>query len=145
MNKTVLIAFAIAIIITPCFAASNAREFFPGKRNASNSVYPVDNTIGTVSAHDKTPEHILVSELLESEFSFEWAEKYLHPDTKAALVKIVTPVFTEILPCKEFTLSNSTSNGDESISISAHLVKSGYVISFVLKDSKVYGISIKQN
>lgn len=145
MNKAVLVALAIVVILAPCFAASNAREFFPGKRNASNSVYPLDNVIGSVCAHDKSPEHVLVSELLESEFSFDWAEKYLHPDTKAALVKIITPVFSEILPCKEFTLSNAISNGDGSISISAHLVKSGYVISFVIKDSKVYGVSIKQN
>ncbi|MBO4409911.1 MAG: hypothetical protein J5775_04075 [Spirochaetales bacterium] len=97
-------------------AQTTVRTFFPATRTGS-SVLPVDSVIGQTADSSSSQFHLLVAKALRSEYSYEWTQKYIREDVRAALIRLFGDWLSANLPAKGFLLSVLHTNADGSVGI----------------------------
>ncbi len=107
---------------------------------AKAPVYPVDSVLGQCVPSDSSEQHILVSEALSEPYSFEWAEKYLHPRFKKNIALIYSPLLSEILPAESVLYSRASISSDGTYAISVKIAESGKIISFAVSEGFISAI-----
>lgn len=140
LNKKLIAFFAVALCFFVLSAQDNdSRTFFVDKKVFS--VYPIDSSIGQTVSPYSTDNHSVLYEALSKAYDFDWTEKYINEQMRKSITAVYSTLLSEILPCKNVLFSREHRNADESITISVKLQDSGKVISFVLLNNRIQGIS----
>lgn len=120
------------------FCESDLQSFLSSQH--SNSVLPIDKTIGQTADEDNSEAHKALEQALRQEYSFEWLESYLAPSFRETAASIWSEKLSSLLPATEFVMSLGKANADSSISISVRLVASDTVVHFALKNGLIEAI-----
>ncbi len=120
------------------FCETDLQSFLSSRH--SNSVLPVDKTIGQTADEDNSEAHKALAQALGQEYSFEWLETYLAVSFRETAASIWSERLSSILPAKEFVMSLGKANADSSISISVRLLATDTVVHFALKDGLIEAI-----
>lgn len=140
MKKT-LTLFLMFLLFTFCAFAddSSYRVFFPSL--ASDPVYPIESTIGQIAAANQTEEHKLLSKALSEPFSFEWCETYLAENTRKNITTLYSALLSDLLPSNEVLFSRANNNADNSVTISVKFPNSDDVLTFVVLENRIIGMT----
>lgn len=137
MKKVLLIITILVFTAVSLFAQVTIKEYFPSL--AKNPCYPIDSQLGQCVSSDDTEQHKLLAKALSEQYSFNWAESYLHPTFKKNLAKVYSSVLSDILPVQSVLYSRATVNSDGTYVIS--IKTSGTdIISFAIADDKICAI-----
>ncbi len=134
----------LSLLFIPSFAfCSNVRIFLPSQGLSKESVLPIDLDMGQTVQTDDTVFHSFLAEAISLEFSYEWLETYVHPNSRASIAEVFSSFLSENLPAKNFVMSALSYNGDGSVSISVRF--GSEIVSFVVDGSFIVALSIKNN
>lgn len=143
MKKLTVFLILLFSLCLPAFADDSYRTaIVAGKHEA---VYPIDREIGQIVKRDQTKEHLLLSEALSADYDFNWSEKYLAPQSRKILTSLYSSVFSDLLPAEDFVFSKGHTNADNSVSITVKFPKTGTIISFVIFENQIVGITSVKN
>ncbi|MFA7109859.1 MAG: hypothetical protein WC162_12015, partial [Sphaerochaetaceae bacterium] len=95
--KRIIIIF-ILFICFPIYA-ENANMFFPSLK--SDKILPTHEVIQTLNIKEEDAAVLFLQQALDSDFSYEWVEKYFYEGTKEALTRVFTNFFNSNLPLKK--------------------------------------------
>ena len=138
VKSVVSFLIAASLCCAFCFAAEPVRIFFPASRTGE-PVLPVDSVIGQTAGASSSEFHILVSKALRSPYSFEWTEKYLREDVRAALTRLYGPWLSENLPASSFLLSAVHENGDGSTGMNIRI--NGACFAIVVSGGQIVSVT----
>lgn len=138
MKKLLFFLILFSLVLFQGFCESDLQSFLSSQH--SNTVLPIDKTIGQTADEDNSEAHKALAQALGQEYSFEWLESYLAPSFRETAANIWSEKLSSLLPAKEFVMSLGKANADSSISISVRLVASDTVVHFALKNGLIEAI-----
>ena len=143
MNKVKKFFILFSLLLIPAVGfCANIRISLPALSSEENSVLPVDSVMGQIVQPNETVFHSFLKETLSSEFGYEWLEKYVKTESKAAISEVFSSFLGENLPLKNFVMSALSQNGDGSVSISVRF--NSKVVDFVVDGSYIVAMTIKK-
>ena len=122
------------------FSAQDLRLALPNSN--SKIQFPTDSDIGECAYSADSPAHSFLLRALSEPYSLEWSEEFLHPDYKKNITKLYSSVLSEILPAKNVLFSKAKVYSDGSEVVTAKFVGKGYIVSFALRENKIYAVLI---
>lgn len=144
MSEIKKLLILLSLLALPGFAfCSNVRVSLPALSSKDQIILPVDSEIGQVVQPDDTIFHSFLANIISSEFGYEWLETYVHPDSRASIAEVFSPLLSELLPAKNFVMSSLTQNGDGSVSISVRF--DSKIVDFVVDGSYLVALSVKKS
>lgn len=138
MKKLVFFLILLSLVLFQGFCETDLQSFLSSQH--SNSVLPIDKTIGKTADEENSDAHKALAQALGQEYSFEWLETYLAASFRETAASIWSERLSSILPAKEFVMSLGKANADSSISISVRLLATDTVVHFALKDGLIEAI-----
>ncbi len=143
MNKVKKFFILFSLLLIPAVGfCANIRISLPVLSSEENPVLPVDSVMGQIVQPNETVFHSFLKEALSSEFGYEWLEKYVKAESKAAISEVFSSFLGENLPLKNFVMSALSQNSDGSVSISVRF--NSKVVDFVVDGSYIVAMSIKK-
>ena len=138
MKKILAITVFICLAVMSLFAQTTVKEYFPSL--AKTPCYPIDSDLGQCVPSDETEQHKLLAKALSEQYSFNWAESFLHPTFKKNLASVYSSLLSDILPAQSVLYSRASVNSDGTYVISVKTAESGKIISFAIMDGKICAI-----
>ena len=143
MGKRFFFVAAILVVLSvlPVLAEDSVpvRIAMPSKATGS-PLLPYDKVIGQVVEPDCDENHVLLSEALGEDYSFDWTESHIAAEVRPALVRLFDRWLSTHLPCTLILMSVSHVNADGSTGINVRA--DGSCMSFVLSDGMI--VSMKE-
>lgn len=136
--RKIICAFLMSLCVCPVFFAVDMRVVMPN--TSSKEIFPEDSDLGECVFSKEVSSYPFLLSALREPYSLEWAEKYLHGDYKKNITKVYSSVFSEILPCRNVLFSRVQKYADGTEVITAKFPDSKKIISFAIKDEKIYAV-----
>ena len=138
MKKLIFFLILFSLVLFEGFCETDLQSFLSSRH--SNSVLPVDKTIGQTADEDNSEAHKALTQALGQEYSFDWLETYLAASFRETAANIWSERLSSLLPATEFVMSLGKANADSSVSISVRLLATDTVVHFALKDGLIEAI-----
>ena len=139
MKKRKVLACVLILVLAFGALFAEVRVEFPGMHDRT-SVLPVDAVIGQIADESSDAAVHSLALALKEEYSFEWTQNHIAEESRASLVRLFGPWFSENLPCGAALFSVPYMNGDGTVGVNVRIGSS--CMAFLLEESMIVSMRL---